>query len=175
MGNPKLVLCVILSIQLIAMLGSAQASGNQNRKSCLKLNAYGLCVMCNREFFLEDNLCYLCSNACKKCESRDTCASCFRGYRIDKDGKCIWVVFYATLYLTLGFIGLIILILIGGAVFAKKFNILKMLAGDDFQFSKVAGQQGQCSDASDVVPGGLHNMHYESDNRSIKTDTYIGL
>lgn len=122
---------LISMLVLISMI-SLEVSANQNRKSCLKENSYGLCIKCNREFFLEDNLCYLCSDGCNRCGSRDRCADCFNGYRIDKNGKCLWVVFDITLYCTVIFAGLTLFFLVAGAVLGRRTNLLSMLSGDDF-------------------------------------------
>lgn len=110
---------------------SAASSSIENRKKCLARDEYGLCTKCNIEYYLEDNICYLCSNACKKCSSSDRCGVCMRGYLLQSNGKCEWLVF-SYIYIINGvFIGAIFFIVVYGFCSRNKKSFIKVLAGDD--------------------------------------------
>lgn len=131
---------LMASIVFIALVGSSSSlpssDVNQNRKKCLATDAYGLCTMCNNEFYLEDNLCYLCSNSCKKCFSRERCDVCYSGYVKGDDGKCTWMVFNLVVYFNMTFALLIVCLLLFGALCSSKPALSKILAGDDFALPK---------------------------------------
>lgn len=106
-------------------------SGIENRQSCIAKDDYGLCVRCNIEYYLEDNVCYLCSNACKKCESIDRCEVCMNGYRLSSDGQCVWAVVRYMYMFNAAFCIVILLLVVYLIISYKNKNIFKILAGDD--------------------------------------------
>ena len=127
------LLILVLGTILQSVQSTPSSDTNQNRKKCLSTDAYGLCTLCSKEFFLEDNLCYLCSNSCKLCADRNRCAKCFDGYRLDANGKCIWQVFDLVVYSNMAFGLIIVAILLFGAICSFKSPLPKILAGDDFE------------------------------------------
>lgn len=132
-GVPVVTLTIMLACCL-AMVEGSQSSGNQNRKACLVKDAYGLCTRCNSEYHLEDNLCYLCSNACKRCADRHQCSACFSGYRIDQRGKCYWIIYDVVFFVSLAFVGLLAVAILGVALSGEnKHLLIKTLVGDDFK------------------------------------------
>jgi hypothetical protein len=122
---------VMLAALLTCKPVSADSSSIENRKKCLARDEYGLCTKCNIEYYLEDNLCYLCSNACKKCLTTDRCETCMRGYILQSDGKCEWMVFKYIYTINGAFIGLIFIIAAYGLCLQNKKPFIKVLAGDD--------------------------------------------
>jgi hypothetical protein len=104
--------------------------GQQNRVNCLQRDSFGLCIKCNYEYYLQDNLCYLCSNACKLCQSPTICSQCMKGYRLSAEGKCEWVLFDLMMFFNIFFIGLLFFTGIMGWVFGPKQTLLMVLAGD---------------------------------------------
>ena len=110
---------------------SAASSSIENRKKCLARDEYGLCTKCSIEYFLEDNICYLCSNACKKCSTADRCETCMRGYVLQSDGKCEWLVFNYIYTINGFFITIIFFIAVYGFCTRNKQPFIKVLAGDD--------------------------------------------
>jgi hypothetical protein len=119
---------------ILLLLGVARADDNQeglqNRVSCLQRDSFGLCTKCNYEYYLQDNLCYLCSNACKSCASPTTCSQCMKGYRLNAEGGCDWILFDLMLLFNIFFITLLFVTGIMGWLFASKQTLLMDLAGD---------------------------------------------
>jgi hypothetical protein len=123
---------VILVTALLASgTVSAMSSSIENRKKCLAKDEYGLCTKCNIEYFLEDNICYLCSNACKKCLTTNTCEVCMRGYVLQSDGKCEWLVFKYIYTINGVFIGMIFIIAVYGFCRRNNKPFISVLAGDE--------------------------------------------
>ena len=91
---------------LMALLVSGFSCGstNSNRQKCLQYDSNGLCIECNSEFFLENNLCYLCSNACLNCHDKSHCGQCMTGYRLTADKKCFWKTYDVLLVLNGAFL-----------------------------------------------------------------------
>jgi predicted amidophosphoribosyltransferase len=138
MSSRKTLLLAAISLLLFTTVLTQKEA--QNRKKCLKEDDNGLCIKCNLEFYLEDNLCYLCSDACKQCLDRNTCGVCFKGYRLRSDGLCVWSVYDYIFYFNIFMAAVILSIVIYGVFFSKKKPLLAVLSGDD-GYCEVAGSQ----------------------------------
>lgn len=124
------ITCILMLALFAKVRADDSADGPQNRVKCLERDSFGLCTKCNYEYFLQDNLCYLCSNACKSCLSPTTCSYCMKGYRLSAEGKCEWILFDVMLLFNIFFIALIMIVGILGWIFGAKQTLLKDLAGD---------------------------------------------
>lgn|SRR3990167_807284 len=128
--------CTVLLILSVSIKADDAGDGPQNRVKCLESDSFGLCTKCNYEYFLQDNLCYLCSNACKSCSSPTTCNFCMKGYRLSAEGKCEWILFDVMLLFNLFFIALIMIVGVLGWIFGAKQTLLMDLAGDTLGMTK---------------------------------------
>ena len=133
----KLSVVLLLGLLLTSVANTQDSSDvAQNRIKCLEHDSFGLCMKCNYEYFLQDNLCYLCSNACRNCLSPTVCGECRTSYRLSAEGKCEWILFDIMLLFNLFFFGLIIVVGVIGWVFGSKETLLMSLAGDSIGMAK---------------------------------------
>ncbi|KAL7718095.1 Protein serine/threonine kinase [Entamoeba marina] len=62
---------------------------NEYPDNCINLSYYGTCQRCSDGYYLNNNLCYECSNECTKCHNLTYCFECNDGYMLNDNNECV--------------------------------------------------------------------------------------
>ncbi|KAL7721960.1 Protein serine/threonine kinase [Entamoeba marina] len=62
---------------------------NQYPDNCITLSYYGTCQKCSVGYYLNNNLCYECSNECTTCQNLTYCFECNDGYMLNSNNECV--------------------------------------------------------------------------------------
>ncbi|KAL7720566.1 Tyrosine kinase [Entamoeba marina] len=57
--------------------------------NCITLSYYETCQRCSDGYYLNNNLCYECSNECTTCHNLTYCFSCNDGYMLNSNNECV--------------------------------------------------------------------------------------
>ncbi|KAL7717778.1 Protein serine/threonine kinase [Entamoeba marina] len=62
---------------------------NEYPDNCITLSYYGTCQRCSNGYYLNNNLCYDCSNECTTCHNLTYCFECNDGYMLNSNNECV--------------------------------------------------------------------------------------
>ncbi|KAL7721220.1 Protein serine/threonine kinase [Entamoeba marina] len=62
---------------------------NEYPDNCITISYYGTCQRCSVGYYLNNNLCYECSNECTTCHNLTYCFECNDGYMLNSTNECV--------------------------------------------------------------------------------------